>query len=103
MYTPPTDTVVPPWVFTKTECIEADRRMKAIIGPAGTTRIGPVMKTGKAVNTHDTLEWAFVYARWCWRGLGTSVYVENMLAIFDVLCIMTASTLDITTVRVELS
>lgn len=98
MWTPPTENDIPPWVFAKGECTLADQRMKCIIGPAGTTRIGPVMKTGKAGNTHDTLEWAFVYARWCWRGLGTRPYVDNMLEIFDVLCILTASTLKIETV-----
>ena len=99
MWTAPTETDVPPWVLTKEECIESDRRMKSIIGPPGTCRIADVMKKGKAENTHDTLEWAFVYARWCWVGKGTRVYIDNILEIFDVLCILTASTLNIETVQ----
>jgi hypothetical protein len=100
LWTPPTDAHVPPWVFTKTECIKADQRMNSIIGPAGVMRIRNVMKAGKGDNTHDTLEWAFVYARWCWAGLGDRLYVENILEIFDVLNILTASTMKIETVRV---
>jgi hypothetical protein len=123
MWTPPHDAVVPPWVFSKEECIRGDRRMKSIIGnvvylceypffcltacirsydvlgPAGTMRIQKVMKKGKGENTHDTLEWAFVYARWCWVGLGDRMYVENILEIFNLLNILTASTMKIETVR----
>jgi hypothetical protein len=99
LYTPPTDAFVPPWVLSKAECIQADQRMHDIIGPPGTTRIKHVMKAGKGENTHDTLEWAFTYARWCWRGLGTRVYIDNILDIFDVLNILTASTLKIHTVN----
>ena len=98
LWTPPTSSEVPPWVFDKAECIRADRRMKCIIGPPGTRRIGQVMKAGSAENTHDTLEWAFTFARWCWSGLGNRVYVDNVLDIFDVLNILTASTLKIETV-----
>ena len=89
---------VPPWVFTKRECTEADQQMDCIIGPPGTRRITKVMKRGHADNTHDTLEWAFVFARWCWRGKGSSVYVNNILDLFDVLSIMTSSTMKIDTV-----
>lgn len=99
LYTPPFDGFLPPWVFTKANCIEADNRMHSIIGPPGSTRIRNVMKAGKGDNTHDTLEWAFTYARWCWQGLGTRVYVDNILEIFDVLNILTASTMNIETVR----
>ena len=95
LYLPPTSLEVPPWVFDKAECIRADKRMKCLIGPPGTTRIRQVMKAGRAENTHDTLEWAFTFARWCWAGLGSSVYVENALEIFDVLNILTASTMKI--------
>ena len=100
LWTAPTDEDVPPWVFTKRECMDADKRMKCIIGPAGAMRIKNVMKAGKGENTHDTLEWAFTYARWCWCGLAETgrVYIENILNIFDTLCIMTASTLKIETV-----
>jgi hypothetical protein len=73
--------------------------MSFIIGPTGVRRIRKVMKRGHADNTHDTLEWAFVFARWCWRGKGTRVYVDNILDLFDVLSIMTASTFKIETVR----
>ena len=66
LWTPPTNTDVPPWVFTKAECVKADRRMKNIIGPPGVLRIQNAMKACKADNTHDTLEWAFAYSRWCW-------------------------------------
>lgn len=103
LYTAPTNNEVPPWVFTKAECITADRRMKSIIGPPGTRRISYVMKAGRADNTHDTLEWVFVFARWCWSGLGTRVYVDNALAIFDILNILTASTMKIETVSVLLN
>jgi hypothetical protein len=72
--------------------------MKAIIGPAGVMRICDVMKAGKGDNTHDTLHWAFVYARWCWAGIGTRLYVDNILDIFDTLNILTASTMKIETV-----
>ena len=102
LWTPPTDDEVPDWVFTKQECILADKRMKCIIGPAGAMRIRNVMKAGKGENTHDTLEWAFTYARWCWFGLAVGtprVFFENILDIFDTLCIMTASTMKIETVR----
>ena len=98
LYTAPTNAFVPPWVLTKAECIEADRRMHFIIGPPRTTRIKHVMKAGKGDNTHDTLEWAFTYARWCWRGLGTRIYMDNNLDIFDLLNILTASTMKIETV-----
>jgi len=102
LWTAPHDTEVPPWVFSKIECVAADKRMKSIIGPAGTMRIKNVMKAGKADNTHDTLEWAFTYARWCWfelaEGEGRN-YMDNILDIFDTLCIITASTLKIETVR----
>ena len=56
------------------------------------------MEAGKGDNTHDTLEWAFTYARWCWRGLGTRIYMDNILDIFDLLNILTASTMKIETV-----
>ena len=98
LWTPPTNTEVPPWVFTKAECVKADRRMKNIIGPPGVLRIQNVMKAGKADNTHDTLEWAFTYSRWCWAGLGTRIYVDNILEIFNILNILTASTMKIETV-----
>lgn len=78
--------------------MKADNRMKSIIGPPGVTRIKNLMKGGRADNTHDTLEWAFVYARWCWTGLGNRVYVENILNIFDLLNVLTASTMKIETV-----
>jgi hypothetical protein len=93
---------VPPWVFTKVECVEADKRMNSIIGPPGTNRIQRVMKAGHAANTHDTLEWAFTFARWCWHGFGTAVYVDNLLEIFDVLNILTSSSLKIATVIMSL-
>jgi len=32
LWTPPTSGDVPPWVFSKAECIRADKRMKCIIG-----------------------------------------------------------------------
>ena len=99
LYTAPTESFAPGWVFAKADCITSNKRMNTIIGPPGTMRIKDVMKAGKGDNTHDTLEWAFTYARWCWRGLGDRIYVENILEIFDVLCIMTASTLKIDTVR----
>jgi hypothetical protein len=95
LWTPPTDRYVPDWVFTKDECIRSNKRLKSIIGPPGAMRIRDVMKAGKGENTHDTLEWAFVYARWCWFGLGTRVYIDNILEIFDVLCMLTASTMKI--------
>jgi hypothetical protein len=98
LWTSPTDTEVPPWVFTKAECVQADNRMKDIIGPPGASRIRNVMKAGKGDNTHDTLEWAFTYARWCWAGLGSRIYVDNILEIFDILNILTASTMKIDTV-----
>ena len=98
LWTAPTSGEVPPWVFDKADCIKADRRMKSIIGPPGIRRIAHVMKAGKGENTHDTLEWAFTFARWCWSGLGNRVYVENALDIFDVLNILTASTMKIETV-----
>jgi hypothetical protein len=98
LWTPPYDEYVPDWVLEKDDCILANKRMKCIIGPPGTMRITDVMKAGKGDNTHDTLEWAFVYARWCLRGLGTRVYIDTILEIFDVLCILTASTLKISTV-----
>ena len=79
--------------------MKADNRMKSIIGPPGVTRIKNLMKGGRADNTHDTLEWAFVYARWCWTGLGNRVYVENILNIFDLLNVLTASTMKIETVN----
>jgi hypothetical protein len=101
MWTPPHAQYVPAWVFSKEECIKADKRLKCIIGPPGTMRIRDVMKSGKGGNTHDTLEWAFVFARWCWAGLGTRIYVDNMLEIFDLLCILTASTLKIETVSLR--
>ena len=69
------------------------------LGPAGTMRIRDVMKAGKADNTHDTLEWAFVFARWCWMDLGDRLYVENILDVFNLLNILTASTMKIQTVR----
>ena len=99
LWTEPTKNDVPPWVFTKAECIASDKRMKTIIGPPGTSRIKNVMKSGKGQNTHDTLEWAFVYARWCWAGKGERIYVENLLDIFEILCIMTASTMKRQTVK----
>lgn len=98
LWTPPSDRLVPPWVFTKQECKQADKRMTSIIGPPGTMRIRNVMKSGRGDNTHDTQEWAYVYARWCWHNIGGRVYVENVLGIFDVLNILTASTLKIETV-----
>jgi hypothetical protein len=98
LWTPPYDQYVPDWVFSKLECIKANKRMKSIIGPPGVMRISDVMKAGKGENTHDTLEWAFVFARWCWAGLGVRVYIENILEIFDVLCMLTASTIKIETV-----
>ena len=98
MWTPPTMDEVPPWVFSKEECKIADKRMGSIIGPPGTMRIRNVMKAGKGDNTHDTLEYAFVFARWCWTGLGCRVYVDNILDIFDVLNILTSSTMKIETV-----
>jgi hypothetical protein len=98
LWTEPTEGLVPPWVLTKAECIKADARMKTIIGPPGVMRIRDVMKAGRGDITHDTLEWAFVYARWCWAGLGTRVYIENVLEIFDVLNMLTASTMRIETV-----
>ena len=102
MWTAPTDEEIPPWVFDKGDCVLADKRMKSIIGPPGSMRIKCVMKAGKGENTHDTLEWAFTYARWCWFGLGqgrSRIYIDNILQIFDTLCIMTASHLKMDSVR----
>jgi hypothetical protein len=85
---------IPPWVLLKAECKKADGRMNTIIGPPGVRRIQKVMKRGKGnKSTHDSLEWASVFARWCLHGLGTEVYVNNILDIFDVLSVLSASTL----------
>lgn len=54
----------PPWILTKKECVEADKRMLQIIGACGPDESPKlVMKRGHANNSHDTIYWATTYAR----------------------------------------
>ena len=54
----------PPWVFTKNDCIHADKCLKRIIGARNPDeKPADVMKRGHANNSHDTIYWAMTYAR----------------------------------------
>ena len=84
-----------PWIFTKKECIEADACMKRIIGACSyEERPMGVMKSGKAANSHDTIQWATVYARWCFRKKGSARYTNNVCDIFDILAQLNATRLN---------
>jgi hypothetical protein len=92
-----------PWIFTKKECIESDDLMRLVIGsytyedcPQG------VMKAGKANNSHDTIFWATVYARWCFRSKGGPVYTENLLEIFDIMAALNATRLNVRDIKENL-
>lgn len=91
---------LPPWVFTKQECVAADRAMLKIIGSC-TFEERPlrVMRAGNASNSHDTIFWATVYARWCFRGKGNRVYIDNICDIFDIIASLGATRLNVKHVR----
>lgn len=87
--------VNPPWIFTKKECIEADRAMLQIIGSCSfEERPLGVMKAGRAGNSHDTIYWATVYARWCFRGKGSVPHRDNILDIYDIMASLCATRLN---------
>ena len=90
----------PPWVFSKAECVQADKSMHKIIG-ACTFEERPlgVMKAGKASNSHDTIFWATTYARWCFRNKGCVTYTKNICEIFDIMGSLGATRLNAQQVR----
>ena len=53
-----------------------------------------VMKSGKAANSHDTIQWATVYSRWCFRNKGSARYTNNICDIFDILAQLNATRLN---------
>jgi hypothetical protein len=86
----------PPWIFTKAECVAADKLMHKVIGKC-TFEERPlnVMRKGKGNKSHDTIQWAMTFARWCFRDKGNEIYTDNILGIFDILSMLNASRLNI--------
>jgi hypothetical protein len=94
------DLTMPPWIFSKENCKQADKSMELIIG-SSTFEERPrcVFKAGKAANSHDTIYWAATYARWCMRNKGSAVYRENICGIFDIMAALNSARLNKKEVR----
>jgi len=93
----------PPWVLSKQECIAADECMHHILG-ASTFEERPfeALKAEHAANSHDTILWATVYARWCLRKKGTARYTNNVCDIFDIMATLNATRLNAAKVMQDL-
>ena len=91
-------------ILTAVECGLADARMNRVIGACKAEELPKgVMKKGKAgTSSHDTILWATTWARWCLKGLGSKLVMDNIFEIWDIMGQLNSSQLNIDKVKEEI-